>query len=324
MCMSSQAQDHHFTQFYSAPVYLNPAFAGTSVQSRIAINYRNQWPTLPKSFVSYNFSYDQFVSKWNSGIGVSVWHDRAGTGALNHSTVALHYAYEITINRKWSVRPALNFGYSSVYLDLDNLTFSDQMAREGDNLSTIDPDRAKFADKPVTYPDFGTGLLLFSQKYWIGGALHHINKPLQSLIEKDSHLPMKLSVHGGARIKTSKSGAYKNRQFIVPAFNYKAQEEFDQLDLGLYYEYDPLVVGIWYRGLPVLKKNNYGTINHDAIAILVGYQINNMNIGYSYDITVSSLTLNSGGAHELSIVMEFASKKNKKKSKRRVIPCAKF
>ena len=39
------AQDPIFTQFYSNPVYLNPAFTGSNKCPRIVSNYRNQWPS---------------------------------------------------------------------------------------------------------------------------------------------------------------------------------------------------------------------------------------------------------------------------------------
>ncbi len=147
---------------------------------------------------------------------------------------------------------------------------------------------------------------------------------VRSLVGRESVLPRRVSAHGGIRLRISELGAFSKRQFIVPAFNYQLQGEFDQLDIGFYYEYDPIVIGLWYRGLPGFKKNANSTINQDAIAVLLGYEINNMRIGYSYDLTISSLTANSGGAHEISVVMEFASKKSKKKNKRRIMPCAKF
>jgi len=321
---NSMGQDQQFTQFYSAPMALNPAFAGTSIQSRVAMTYRNQWPAIPKAFVSYNFSFDHFVADINSGFGLNVSHDRAGTGALTFTSVALQYAYEFNITRKISLRPAIYVGYGSNFLDIDKLTFSDQLAREEDGVSTLDPDRARFAQEPVNYPDFGTGFLVFSEKFWFGASMKHINEPVHSLVSKESILPRHFSAHGGIRIKISDVGAFSKRQFIVPAFNYQSQGLFDQLDLGFYYEYDPVVLGVWYRGIPGLKKNANSTINHDALAVLVGYEINNMRIGYSYDLTISSFTPNSGGAHEISVVMEFASRKNKKRNKRRIMPCAKF
>lgn len=320
---SVSGQDQQYTQFYSNPLQLNSAFAGTSIQSRAVMNYRNQWPALPKAFVSYSAAFDHFVPQWNSGIGITVNHDKAGTGGLSYTSAAFHYAYEITLTRKFCLRPALSFGFGSTFLDVDKLTFMDQLARD-DGASTLDPDRERFDQKPVNYPDFGSGLVLYSDKIWVGASLQHMNQPIQSVTGGDSRLPRKLSIHGGMRIKLLDGGAFSKRQYIVPAFNYQSQGLFDQVDIGFYYEYAPLTVGLWYRGIPGLKDNGYNKINQDAMAVLVGYELNNVKVGYSYDLTISSLTPNSAGAHEISISMEFASRRNKKGSKRRVIPCAKF
>lgn len=324
LAKAAVAQDQQYTQFYSAPMYLNPAFAGTSLQSRASTVYRNQWPSLPGAFVSYTASYDQFVPEINSGFGLVVSHDKAGTGGLSYTSASLQYAYEIKLNRKLSIRPALSFGYGSTFLDVDKLTFGDQLARGDGANNTLDPDRARFAQEPVGSADFGSGILLYSDKLWFGASMHHINEPIQSVTGRDTKLPRRLSVHGGLRFKLTDIGAFSKRQYIVPAFNYQSQGMFDQLDLGFYYEYDPVILGIWYRGLPGIKSNEYSYINHDAIAVLVGYEINNYRFGYSYDLTVSKFSARSGGAHEVSIIVEWASKKNKRKNKRRVIPCAKF
>ena len=44
------AQDPQFSQFYAAPLYLNPAFAGSTGQARVGANYRNQWPAIDANF----------------------------------------------------------------------------------------------------------------------------------------------------------------------------------------------------------------------------------------------------------------------------------
>ena len=41
-----QAQDPQFSQFYAAPLYLNPGFAGTTPYIRAGANFRSQWPSL--------------------------------------------------------------------------------------------------------------------------------------------------------------------------------------------------------------------------------------------------------------------------------------
>ncbi|RLD70071.1 MAG: hypothetical protein DRI87_08855, partial [Bacteroidetes bacterium] len=86
-----KAQDPEFSQFYANPLYLNPAMTGTAECARINLNYRNQWPSLTKAFITYNISYDQNVASINSGFGVLVMSDRQGDGALNTTMASLLY-----------------------------------------------------------------------------------------------------------------------------------------------------------------------------------------------------------------------------------------
>ncbi|MEJ0030308.1 MAG: type IX secretion system membrane protein PorP/SprF [Bacteroidota bacterium] len=48
----ASAQDAQFSQFYAAPLYLNPAFAGSTNQGRVGMNYRNQWPGIDANFTT--------------------------------------------------------------------------------------------------------------------------------------------------------------------------------------------------------------------------------------------------------------------------------
>ncbi|MCH2200015.1 MAG: type IX secretion system membrane protein PorP/SprF [Flavobacteriales bacterium] len=318
---SALAQDTQFTQFYAAPTYMNPAFAGTTVQSRLSANYRNQWPAIPGAWVAYNASYDHYVPEFSSGFGLIATREQAGTGALRSTTVGLQYAYEIQLNRELYIRPALQFSYSNRNISFSNLTFSDQLIR--DNAATTLED----VPEPINFFDMGTGVLLYSPKYWIGAAIHHLNQPNESIYpDKTSLIPRRLSLHGGYRMKVGKGGLYRKQgNAMLFAFNYLQQAEFSQLDLGAYLELEPIVIGLWYRGLPGIKSNNYGYINHDAIAVMLGYGTHQFRFGYSYDITLSQLSLGmTAGSHELSMVYEWANKRNGRLGKKRIIPCAKF
>ena len=79
----AKAQDPQFTQFYANPLYLNPAFAGTTVQSRAVMASRVQWPSIPGAFQTYSVSYDQFFPMIKSGFGLAVYYDRAGSAGLS-------------------------------------------------------------------------------------------------------------------------------------------------------------------------------------------------------------------------------------------------
>ena len=67
---------------------------------------------------------------------------------------------------------------------------------------------------------------------------------------------------------------------------------------------------MWYRGIPGLKAYKKGYGNNDALVGLIGYRIDDLSFGYSYDITISKLAvITSLGSHEISLVYEFNNKK---------------
>lgn len=312
-----KAQDPQFTQFFSNPLYLNPAFAGTSVQSRAIMASRIEWPSIPGAFQTYSLSYDQFFPLIKSGFGLDVYYDRAGSGGLSTTSAKVIYAYELKIKRNFYIRPAVNIGYNQRGIDLNRLTF-------GDQLNTGNPSTAEPIDlQRKQYFDIGTGALLYTPTYWAGFTFSHLNTPDQSLLNDKSPLPMKFSLHGGYKMRLNHSKAL-TRDYLFFALNYKAQGKFDQLDLGAYFEHNALTIGLWYRGLPIVYSKTTG-IGRDAIAILLGWSQNGMKVGYSYDLTISLLGLNTGGSHEITITYEWANKNNKRNARRRrVIPCAKF
>ena len=89
---TANAQDPELSQYYAAPVYTNPAMAGTAVcnygaAGRVALNYRNQWPGLPGTFRSFAASWDQHIPSIGGGLGAMVFTDIAGSGLLTTTTV---------------------------------------------------------------------------------------------------------------------------------------------------------------------------------------------------------------------------------------------
>ena len=74
--ISALAQDPQFSQFYQAPLYLNPGFTGITQQQRFVVNHRIQWPNLPQAFSTYAASYDIFVDELRSGFGIMATTDK--------------------------------------------------------------------------------------------------------------------------------------------------------------------------------------------------------------------------------------------------------
>ncbi|MBL7965068.1 MAG: type IX secretion system membrane protein PorP/SprF [Flavobacteriales bacterium] len=314
------AQDAHFSQFYANPTYMSPAFAGTTMQGRVSMLVRDQWPAIPGSFVSSSLAYDHYLAGMNSGVGLIAVHDRAGSGALRYTSLTAQYAYEIQLKRKVFLRPALQLGYVEHSVDYSRLVFGDQLLRGGDV-----PTYAQLDGRSIRYADVGAGLLYFTPKLWAGASILHLNQPNQSLLDGFGKVPRKFSMHGGYRHRLASPVISQHAQYLVVAFNYRAQEKYDQLDLGAYFERNPVYFGLWYRGIPVFKAYQQGYMNNDALVALIGFFVKDWRFGYSYDLTISRLATATGGAHEISTVYEFADKRKRRATaKRRSIPCAKF
>src|SRR4030095_593722 len=87
------AQDPQFSQFYAAPLYLNPALAGSTGQARAGLNYRNQWPAMEANFTTMSAYFDYFIEDKNTGVGVLLTQDKAGLSGLRSTSLALQYSY---------------------------------------------------------------------------------------------------------------------------------------------------------------------------------------------------------------------------------------
>lgn len=313
------AQDMHFTQFFSSQLYLNPAFTGADVCSRVTGTYRNQWPGVSKAYRSYLFSFDHYLQSQNLGVGLLFGSDVAGSGDLKTTIINPSIAYELVLTKKIIMRVGFQPGLGIRSINYDKLVFGDQIARGG-NVATIeDPSITK------AYFDINSGVLLYTQKYWIGASFFHLNKPNQSMLpDGESFLPVKYSAHGGYKYSINEEEKdefkIKSASFV---FNYRGQRKFDQLDVGIYYTQYVFNVGLWYRGIPLFKAYKDGYSNNDAVAFIVGVKADRFNIGYSYDITISMLTNATMGAHEVCVAYQFCKLKKKKK-KRLLVPCPKF
>ncbi|UZR94142.1 PorP/SprF family type IX secretion system membrane protein [Chondrinema litorale] len=288
-------QDVMFTQFYASPLYLNPAFSGLVNEYRLATSYRRQWAAIPRGLETNIASFDYNLKKLNSGIGLYVMNDRSGGLDLQSNHIAFSYAYQLKLNKGWKLRLGLQGAYIQRNAGYSNLVFGDQIDNNtGESAENLRDFNASFAD-------FGTGFMLYNKIFWTGVSIFHLNEPVQQTEVGVMQIPMRVSVQGGAKIPVNPYGF--PRMYLSPSFLYQNQQEFDQLDLGINFFYEPLVVGLWYRGLP-LKQDAEDNISRDAIAALIGLQIRSLWIGYSYDINVSKLAGQSGGSHEISVIFE--------------------
>ena len=311
----SFGQDPTFSQFYANALYLSPSFAGATNEYRLAVNYRDQWPAVPGVFNTYSISFDKAMPNFNSGIGVLATYDVAGSGNLSTTNIGLLYSYDFNINKEWHIRPGVEFKFYYLGLDIGKLVFNSQITGSGTSPSVTPPPFDNVADI-----DFATSALVYNSRTWAGFTLDHLLTPKMSFYGNDATLPVKFNFYGGTQILKQTRFRQKTQEILSVAVNFQKQGKFYQSDLGLYFYKDPIIFGIWYRGIP-LVTSQVG----DAIIGLIGIKTKQLHIGYSYDFTISNLIGSTGGAHEISLVYEFNNLSLGQLKKRiREIPCPEF
>ncbi|MEJ7589486.1 MAG: PorP/SprF family type IX secretion system membrane protein [Ferruginibacter sp.] len=316
-----QAQDPHFSQFFSSPLTLNPAFTGKfDGQVRLAANHRDQWPSIPKAYVTTSASVDFGIMKNKVpegdvfGLGFSGLSDQSADAALklNYGSVSLSYHKALDENGYNTIGAGFQATYSSAILDFSKLTFEDQLTQNGFTGTTSE---TLSNGSNQNYVDVNAGLLYSgssngSNNYYLGASVYHINRPNLSFIDKVWNLSPRFTVHGGGSFPLT-DVLNINTSAIFQMQN-KASETLIGAAVSANINGDTenpssVYVGSWIRF-------------SDAIIPYVGIEFGGLRIGASYDINTSSLkaaTLSRGGS-EFSIIYI------KKSVQTKGVPCPKF
>ena len=312
LSFQSMAQDPHFSQFYANPLYLNPAFAGVDKCPKVRINYRNQFPSLG-IYETYSASYDQYLESVRGGVGLLVVRDNAADGVLTTTEVSGLYSYNLEVTREFSILAGFQATFRQRSLDWGSFTFPDQ----------IDPIYGFILPTSEVPPgsnnnnhlDLSTGFIGFSERFYVGIALHHLTEPNEAFLS-DNKLPMKITAHGGAAIRIGRKRLYNSLEnLLIPNILYQRQGEFEQWNYGLSFNKGEITGGVALR---------QSSINPDAVIFLFGFTPDQAKwrLGYSYDYTISDFTNVGGGAHELSLGYQFDCRVRKRSIK--AIKCPKF
>lgn len=303
----SMCQDPVYSQFFNAHLQLNAALAGNTVSPLIQLNYRNQWPALGNIYSTYSVSYDQYISKIKSGIGIVLLTDNAGDGTLRTTGLTGFYSYRLKMNKDTYIKGGIEAGFINLGLDLNKLQFGDAIDPA---LGPISPGGIPFPSQETfqgetskNYLNIGAGVVLYNPKYYIGLGLKNLNTPDISFLENrnggdnsSSSLPVRISLHGGTQILIRKGNKNTDPTFISPNVMFLRQSGYNQLNVGAYLSVDKVQGGLWYR---------HSLYNGDALITSFGVKKDFFKITYSFDLTLSQLSIRQGGSHEIGIVLNF-------------------
>ncbi len=316
----ANAQYIHFSQFYASPLVLAPSFTGAADGARVTVNYRDQWTGLKHGiYITSAFAFDIPAPKVKSGFGLLIVRDRAGEGNLGRTDVGLLYSWHTQISRSGIYfRPGIQLKMSQRGVDLEKLVFPDQIQINGGIIDTSvnppPPYRTKF------FMDATFSVMLYSDNFWVGITADHLFRPNDAFYDYQNYrVPIKYQSFGGLKFGRGygRYSATEGDSYMI-SYNFRYQAGSMQLDIGGYWNHEPLILGLWLRGLPYLNVTH--TVNMDALVFLVGYKIFNFKFGYSYDLTVSPLLMSAGGSHEISLIYTFSPRARSRK-RHGAIPC---
>ncbi|WP_207426201.1 PorP/SprF family type IX secretion system membrane protein [Pedobacter sp. SYSU D00535] len=295
------AQDPIYSQFYSAPNYLNPALNG-QFEGDLRLNFihRTQWTNIPGPLNYYSFSVDYSVPSFGGGFGLMVNRSSEGTAYLKKTSLSGIYSYSVSFENA-----VLSFGLIGGLInrkiDYDKLVFGDQLNKDG-----IIPGGETNASLPAFnskfYFDAGAGLNLVLGNLMVGGAAQHLNKPDESFTGSKALLDMRYNGHLSYRWALDYYDE-ENSPLLIPSVLYYQHGQFRSVSAGMQYKFRRANVGVWFRGEG--KQS-------DAIVISLLFDLFNrrdyydkVRVGLSHDATTSNLNYGkTAGSTEGSITWE--------------------
>jgi type IX secretion system PorP/SprF family membrane protein len=312
---SIEAQDPHFSQFFMAPQFINPALVGIGTGDwKIMGNVRQQWGNAGTPFNTQALAAEVKITGREEdentlAVGVSVMNDQSMNGAFKSIYGSGIVAYNLRLAPSHRLGAGLSAAYGNRIIDYSQLTFGEQFTSGGFNLSLPTGETSLTNMKP--FVSVGAGLLYsYTTEYLnidAGIAADNVNRPPQTFLnDPRKYLEPRYTFHCNMEYSASDRMIYNlntifQRQNLQSYFSLGGSAGFDLTDGfrdRIFY------LGIWYR-------------ESDALYPYVGFQTGSFQIGLSYDVTISSQ--NKGPYNPRSFELSFVLRNARKVPG--VIPC---
>ena len=284
ICAAYGQQDVQYTQFMHNKTALNAGYAGSTGVPCLNALYRNQWSGFEGAPISQSLSFQMPVFKDRVGLGMTMVHDKLGPS--ESWKVAMMYSYHIDLGKA-----KLGVGLQGS-LQNYRVRWDQTDATQANDL--LIPDNASSSR---FIPNFGAGLYLHSENYYVGLSVPHLLKSELSFVERQFRVEgiNKAEVHaflmGGIIFKVNNMLRIKPAGLIKYVKN--APLDFD-LHTSLIF-YDQFWLGATYRAGGDLLSNA-----GESIDAIVQLQLNEaIRVGFAYDFTLTEIKDYTAGSFEI-------------------------
>jgi type IX secretion system PorP/SprF family membrane protein len=317
MQIKGSAQDPHFSQFFMAPNFVNPALTAVSNSDwRIMGNLRQQWGNAGTPFntqvvagemkLTGKETDDPNIYNQNTlACGMSFMSDQSMFGAFKSSYIVGTLSYKAKLTEEQS----LSFGAHGMYgdrnIDYSRLTFGEQFTSGGFDASFPSGEQAFSSMK--SFFSLGAGLLYSYQipeiNIGVGVSAFHLNSPKQTFLNDPTQIiPKRYLAHSYLEYPISQLVSLNLNAF------YQIQALPSYFSFGGALGYDLtgdknsiLYAGGWFR-------------EGDSFYPYLGWSVGLVQIGFSYDVTHSKQNLGPSvpRSFEMSFIIRQKSDPNKK------------
>jgi type IX secretion system PorP/SprF family membrane protein len=287
-------QDPSFSQFFSSPLNINPALtARINSKWRVISNLRDQWIGPASPYASGTISYDtralekQMSENTVFGIGGMLMYNSSMRGIHKSTFGSLNLSYNVLLAAD-EAEHRIGIGIGGIYgnktVDFSRLYFAEQFVGTGfdQNLPTGEPALKEM--KPYLSSSAGIiySITTTNSNFDFGAAAFHLNKPKQTFLEDENqYLPMRYVVHTNFE-------TYLTEDFLLNTnaiYQQQAKTNYFSVGgaLGYYLSND------YFSQADVLVNMGLWYWSNNAIVPYFGFSYMNMQVGLSYDITISKL-----------------------------------
>jgi type IX secretion system PorP/SprF family membrane protein len=274
-------QDPLYTQYMNDPILINPAYAGS--RGNLSMNgvFRKQWVGIDWEPTTTSITINSPFLNYKIGVGFTFIYDKIGP--LQQTGLYFDYAHHIRFTQEKTLSLGLKAGLNIFDRDLVNLLTTDY-----DNY-IYQNDR-----EPVPLPNVGIGAYYYTQDYYVGFSIPKLfrnyldkTKNTYELVGKEDRV---YYITAGA-VFDAIPPILKLKPTFLTRFITGAPPS---VELGLTaIAYDRFWGGLMWR-------------IGDAVAAHLRFQATDqLQIGYSYDLTNSRLNQYSSGSHEILISYVF-------------------
>jgi type IX secretion system PorP/SprF family membrane protein len=284
-------QDAQQSQYMFNGIYINPAYAGYKENLNFHSYFRSQWTGIEGAPKSMSLAVDAIANNGNVGLALQISNDRLG--AQTNLSAYANYAYRLRMNNEGTSRLALGFGVGVMQLGINNSL-----------LNPNDPEPYLATGMQSTFvPDGRVGVFYSDDKYYAGISADNLISQFINVRNRGFIAQPKPHYYltGGALFPLSEDVLIKPSVLLKDDAGGPTS-----LDLNTFIMFGQrLWIGGSYRtGVKLYNKsylqNDLSRLN-SFVAAMELFPLENLRVGYAYDISIGPLKGYSGGTHEISI-----------------------